>query len=44
MRAAIVQSKSVAYVDPSDRTLLAPGITIPVVYPAAEMTQDWPVC
>src|SRR6218665_1371646 len=34
MRAAIVQSKSFAYVDPSDWTLPAPGITIPVTYPA----------
>jgi len=41
MRAAIVQSKSFAYVGPSDWTLSAPGITItvwPVTYPAAEMT------
>ena len=38
MRAAIVQSKSFAYVGPSDWTPLAPGITIPVTYPAAEMT------
>src|SRR6218665_242046 len=39
MRAAIVQSKSFAYVGPSDWTLPAPGITIPVTYPAAETAQ-----
>src|SRR6218665_1102118 len=38
MRAAIVQSKSFAYVGPSDCTIPASGITIPVTYPAAEMT------
>ena len=40
MRAAIVQSKSFAYVGPSDWTRPAPGITIPVTNPAAEMTLD----
>jgi len=38
MRDAIVQSKSFAHVGPSDWTLPAPGITIPVTNPAAEMT------
>jgi len=38
MRAAVVKSKSFTYVGPSDWTPLAPGITIPVTYPAAEMT------
>ena len=38
MRGAIVQSKSFAYVGPSDWKLPAPGITIPVSYSAAEMT------
>ena len=38
MRAAIVQSKSFAYVGPSDWTIPASGIPIPVTYPAAEMT------
>ena len=36
--AAIVQSKSFAYVGPSVWTIPALGITIPVTYPAAEMT------
>jgi len=36
MHAAIVQSKSFAYVGPSDSTIPAPGITTPVTYPAAE--------
>ena len=34
MCATIVQSKSFAYVGPSDWTIPAPGITIPVTYPA----------
>ena len=38
MRSAIVRSKSFAYVGPSDWTLPAPEITIPVTYPEAEMT------
>ena len=38
MQAALVQSKTFAYVGPSDWTVPAPGITIPVTYPAAEMT------
>ena len=38
MQAAIAQSKSLAYVGPSDWTLPASGITIPDTYPAAEMT------
>ena len=41
MRAAIVQSKSIAYrayVGPSDWTVPAPGITFLVTYPAADMT------
>jgi len=37
-RSAIVQSKSFAYVGPAGWTLPAPVITIPVAYPAAEMT------
>src|SRR6218665_1942512 len=36
--AATVQSKSFAYVGPSDSTLPASGITILVTYPDAEMT------
>ena len=32
MRAAIIQSKSFAYVGPSDWTLPAPGIAIPVTH------------
>jgi len=38
MRAAIVQSKSFAYAGLSDLTLPALVITIPVTYPAEEMT------
>jgi len=40
MRASIVQSKSFAYVGPSNWTPPVPGIIIPVTYPAAEMTLD----
>src|SRR6218665_1183939 len=40
MRAAIVQSKSFAYVGPTDWTLPAPGIAIPVTSLAVEMTLD----
>jgi len=38
MRPAMVQSKSFAYVSPSDWKFPAPGITIPVTYPATEKT------
>jgi len=38
MRAAIVQFKSLAYAGPSDWTIPAPGMTILVTSPAAEMT------
>jgi len=40
MRAAIVQSKTFAYVGPSDWTLPAPGITIPVTYPLSSRRDD----
>src|SRR6218665_1535146 len=39
MRTAIVQPKSFAYVGPSDWTPCAPGITIPVTYPAQACSQ-----
>ena len=44
IRAALVQTKSFAYVGTSEWTAPAPGITIPVTYPTAEMTSDCPVC